>query len=116
MTMWASGKQVVSASSQVLLGKVISFRTQRIEQDRCFNTKFTNRITDTTQECRVVSCRSAPREEVASVDTLDIPEDELRDLIRQGHSMKDTIKIGRRGACQYVVDHIKKRWNTSKVR
>eukprot|EP00889_Picochlorum_renovo_P006991 jgi/Picre1/34021/NNA_001498.t1 len=111
--MWASGKQL--SSPQVLLNKVISFRTQRIEQGRCFHSKFSNRRTERIHECRVLSCRSAAREEVASVDTLDIPEDELRDLIRQGHAMKDTIKVGRRGACQYVVDHIKKRWNTSKI-
>lgn len=37
------------------------------------------------------------------------------ELIHEGRRMKDVIKIGRRGVCLDVVEHIKKRWHTSKV-
>ena len=110
--MWACST-CVSTSSHALLNPAISSRTYRIEGH--FHRKISNDITERIRECSGLSCRSAPRD-VTSLDPLDIPEEELKDLIRQGLSMKDTIKVGRRGACQYVVDHIKKRWNTSKVR
>ena len=43
------------------------------------------------------------------------PSDYVQDAIKAGHAMKDVIKVGRRGACVDLVDHIQRRWNTSPV-
>ena len=43
------------------------------------------------------------------------PSDYIQDAIRTGHAMKDVIKVGRRGACDDLVDHIQRRWKTSPV-
>lgn len=45
---------------------------------------------------------------------LGLTQESLEEAIRQGHAMQ-VIKVGRRGACEDTVNHIKNRWNTSNV-
>jgi len=44
-----------------------------------------------------------------------IPADKLKALRRAGLQMKDVIKLGRKGVCESLVAHIKRRWHTSEV-
>lgn len=61
-------------------------------------------------------CRSQSQNKVEILTrNLGMTEDDVRKAIHEGHAMKDVIKVGRRGACDDIVEHIRKRWNTSKV-
>jgi len=46
----------------------------------------------------------------------ELGEMEVKELVQEGVNIKDVIKLGRRGVCPSAVEHIKKRWNTSRVR
>ena len=37
------------------------------------------------------------------------------EAVKAGHAIKNVIKVGRRGICNDLVQHIRKRWNTSTV-
>lgn len=50
------------------------------------------------------------------VGHFELGELEFKELVQEGINMKDVIKLGRRGVCPSAVEHIKKRWNTSRVR
>jgi hypothetical protein len=50
------------------------------------------------------------------VGHFELGDTELKELVQEGIHMTDVIKLGRRGVCPSAVEHIKKRWNTSRVR
>ena len=39
----------------------------------------------------------------------------VEEAVKAGHALRDVIKVGRRGVCDDLVEHIQKRWNTSRV-
>ena len=39
----------------------------------------------------------------------------MEEAVKAGHGLKDVIKVGRRGVCDDLVQHVRKRWNTSYV-
>ena len=39
----------------------------------------------------------------------------VEEAVKAGHAIKNVIKVGRRGICDDLVQHIRKRWNTSTV-
>lgn len=64
--------------------------------------------------CRVF-CSGSPN----AINTIGqnniLSEEDIKEAIEEGHAMKDVVKVGRRGACDTLVEHIQKRWNTTKV-
>jgi len=72
-----------------------------------------------TNLCKIYLHRALENEgevDADGINCLPFNQEELDTLIQSGREMKDVIKLGRRGVCPDVVEHIKKRWNTSKVR
>lgn len=62
-----------------------------------------------------VECCSSHEASQTVAKSLNISDEYLQDMVKQGHAMKDVIKVGRRGACDTLVEHIQKRWNTSNI-
>jgi RNA-binding protein YhbY len=58
-------------------------------------------------------CSESPNN-VGPAQQLGLTQESLQEAIRQGHAMQ-VIRVGRRGACEDTVNHIKNRWNTSNV-
>jgi len=61
-----------------------------------------------------VSLKSCPERD--QVGHFELEESELKEVVQEGINMKDVIKLGRRGVCPSAVEHIRRRWNTSRVR
>jgi hypothetical protein len=51
----------------------------------------------------------------ASAAAASISPERLKELRRAGLAIKDTVKIGRRGAAEGLANQVRQRWNTSEV-